>query len=138
MSETVIAPRPEWFRTLVRKYRDGEGHAFLLSGPGIHDIDASSYSLHANIYHIFGNKSVPNKSSIFDFDIVVRYDAHNGFRFLGGPEKRKADRDKFKELVEKLAVHLLRRRASVGVLAQEEELRLPNNRTFLIAALILL
>lgn len=101
MSETVIAPRPEWFRTLVRKYRDGEGHAFLLSGPGIHDIDASSYSLHANIYHIFGNKSVPNKSSIFDFDIVVRYDAHNGFRFLGGPEKRKADRDKFKELVEK-------------------------------------
>ena len=101
MPELMIAPRPEWVRTVVRKYQTGEGHAFLLSGPGIHDIDSSSYSLHANIYHLFGNKTVPNKPAQLDFDIVVRYDRFSGFRFLGGPDKRSADRDKFKSLVEK-------------------------------------
>jgi hypothetical protein len=101
MADGKETPRPEWLRTVVRKYQTGEGHAFLLSGTGIHDVDASSYTLQANIYHIFGNKTVPNKHPQLDFDIVVVYHRAHGFRFLGGVEKRAADAEKFKALLEK-------------------------------------
>lgn len=99
--ETSSAPRPEWLQSVYKKYQTGEGHAFLLTGPGIHDVDASSYSLHANLYHIFGNKSIASKPSQLDFDIIVRYDRFNGFRFMGPPEKRAKDREIFKSIIEK-------------------------------------
>lgn len=99
--ETSSAPRPEWLQSVYKKYQTGEGHAFLLTGPGIHDVDASSYSLHANLYHIFGNKSITSKPSQLDFDIIVRYDRFNGFRFMGPPEKRAKDREVFKSIIEK-------------------------------------
>lgn len=99
--ETSSAPRPEWLQSVYKKYQTGEGHAFLLTGPGIHDVDASSYSLHANLYHIFGNKSIASKPSQLDFDIIVRYDRFNGFRFMGPPEKRAKDREVFKSIIEK-------------------------------------
>ena len=74
LADSTPTPRPEWLQSVYRKYQTGEGHAFLLTGPGIHDVDASSYSLHANLYHIFGNQSISGKPSQLDFDIVVRYD----------------------------------------------------------------
>lgn len=101
MAENNGIPRPEWLRTVVRKYDAGEGHAFLLAGTGIHDVDASSYTVQANLYHVFGNKSIPNKSSQFDFDMVVVYHRAHGFRFVGPADKRAADADKFKSLVDK-------------------------------------
>lgn len=101
MAEMTGVPRPEWLRTVVRKYDAGEGHAFLLSGTGIHDVDASSYTLQANLYHVFGNRSVPNKHAQFDFDMVVVYHRAHGFRFVGSADKRAADMEKFKSLVEK-------------------------------------
>ena len=101
MSDTSSIPRPEWLRTVVRKYDAGEGHAFLLAGIGIHDVDASSYSLQSNIYHVFGNKTVPNKNPQFEFDMVVVYHRANGFRFIGPLDKRMADAEKFKSLVDK-------------------------------------
>lgn len=101
MAEMNGVPRPEWLRTVVRKYDAGEGHAFLLSGTGIHDVDASSYTLQANLYHVFGNKAVQNKSASFDFDMVVVYHRAHGFRFVGPVDKRTADAEKFKSLVDK-------------------------------------
>lgn len=101
MAETNGVPRPEWLRNVVRRYDAGEGHAFLLSGTGIHDVDSSSYTLQANLYHVFGNKTLPNKSAQFDFDMVVVYHRAHGFKFVGSNDKRAADLEKFKSLVEK-------------------------------------
>lgn len=102
MASTEIAPSPEWAKTVVKKYLTGEGHAYLLYGPGIHDISALSYDLHANLYHTFGNKATPNKPVQLDFDIVVRYDRVAGFRFIGTEKKRSDDRERFKAIVEKI------------------------------------
>lgn len=102
LAEPIPTPRPEWLQSVYRKYQTGEGHAFLLTGPGIHDVDASSYSLHANLYHIFGNRAIEGKPSQLDFDIVVRYDRFSGFRFMGPADKRIKDRETFKSLVEKI------------------------------------
>lgn len=90
---------PEWLTTLLGKYQTGEGHCFLLSGVGIHDIDALAYSVHANMYHVFANKAVEGKRPKLDFDLIVRYDRNEGFRFFG-PNKD-SDRRRFKEIVEK-------------------------------------
>jgi hypothetical protein len=100
MAETNV-PRPDWLRNVVRKYDAGEGHAFLLSGTGIHDVDASSYTLQSNLYHVFGNKLVQGKTAAFDFDMVVVYHRAHGFRFVGPADKRAADAEKFKSLIEK-------------------------------------
>ncbi len=100
LTNELAAPRPEWLSKIMRTYTNGEAHAFLLYGPGVNDCDASSTSLHGNLYHIFGSKSVENKPSRFDFDIVVRYDRNLGFRFLGYSEKIIKDRELFKSLVE--------------------------------------
>lgn len=89
---------PEWLTTLVTKYQTGEGHCFLLTGAGIHDIDALGYSVHANMYHVFANRSVEGKRPKLDFDIIVRYDRNEGFRFFG--TSKDADRKRFKELAE--------------------------------------
>ena len=102
MSEMMVvsaAPQPEWLRSVLRKYQT-EGHAFLLSGPGIYDIDSATCTLHTNLYHMFGNKSV-QKPPQLEFDIVVCYHRFNGFTFIGPPNKKAADRETFKQLVEK-------------------------------------
>jgi len=104
MSATLTqtsGPRPEWLKTLLRKYRTGESHAFLLSGTGIKDMDAMGLDVHANLYHVFGNKFVPEKPSGIDFDIIVRYDRFKGFSFMGPEKKRAEDREKFKGIVRK-------------------------------------
>ena len=100
LAEQSETPRPEWLWTMMRTYRTGQAHAFLLSGRGIHDIDATINTIYDNIYHIFGNKSISNKPTQFDFDMVVRYDRFGGFRFLGPAEKKQKDRDLFKQLVD--------------------------------------
>lgn len=92
-------PRPEWLRSVLERYQT-EGHAFLLSGPGIYDIDSAAYSLQTNIYHVFGNSSVPNKPPQLEFDMVVTYDRFNGFGFVGPANKKSADRELFKQIVE--------------------------------------
>lgn len=102
MASNESTPSPEWAKTVVKKYLTGEGHAYLLYGPGIHDISALSYDLHANLYHTFGNKATPNKPVQLDFDIVVRYDRVAGFRFIGTEKKRSDDRECFKAIVEKV------------------------------------
>lgn len=90
---------PEWLTTLITKYQTGEGHCFLLTGAGIHDIDALSYSVHANMYHVFANPAVEGKRPKLDFDLIVRYDRNEGFRFFG--TNKDANRKRFKEIVEK-------------------------------------
>ena len=99
-STVTSTPRPQWLLNLVTKYQSHEGHAFLLTGRGIHDADATSNTLHSNGYQVFGNKTI-QKPSLLDFDIVVRYDRHNGFRFMGSSERRIAARESFKALIEK-------------------------------------
>jgi len=100
LSESAMAPRPEWLRSLMKTYRSGESHAFLLTGRGIHDIDATINDIYDNIYHVFGNKEITNKPEQFDFDVVVRYDRFFGFRFLGTPENKIKNREIFKGLVD--------------------------------------
>ena len=101
LTQSYSGPHPEWLKTLLRKYRTGESHAFLLSGTGIKDMDAMGLDVHANIYHIFGNKLVPEKPSAVDFDMVVRYDRFRGFSFMGPEKKQSEDRELFKKLVRK-------------------------------------
>ena len=93
---------PEWLTNVLVKYQTGEGHAFLLSGAGNHDIDALTYTVHANLWHVFGNHSLPTgetKRPKLDFDIVVRYDRFEGFRFIG--TNRENERKIFKQIVER-------------------------------------